>query len=156
MNPLFSPAVNAALAVRMDASVGEPTVLQKIAAKFGFGAEIGMTPEEIASTLAGDNADLTKGGQVVLGAFQHILSFAETDGVADLTNVLTTLLTLIPGVSSVAGAVKVVLTVLEAEAGPLQAQATALGQTSLTTLVSAILASLGKVNLPLTPTTPVS
>lgn len=132
----------------MPASEGTPTVLEKLAAALGFGAAVGMTPDEIAATQAGDQRDLTKGEQDVVLLFKPILTQAETTGLADLTNIMQTVLTLIPSISSVSSAVGVIQAILKAEAGPLAAQAEALGQTSLTTLVSAVLAGLGKTNLP--------
>lgn len=133
----------------MPASAGTPTVLQKIAAVFGFGAAIGMTPDEIAATQAGDARDLTAGEQVVLGLFAPILNAAEGDGVSDLAAFLKALLGALPSVTSVGQAVNIVSAALEAEAGTLQKQAISIGQSGLITLISAGLSAVGKTNLPL-------
>jgi hypothetical protein len=132
----------------MPASAGTPTVWEKIAAKLGFGAGIGMTPDEITTTLAGDNADITKAEQEIVGLFAPILNVAETQGLGDLATFLKAIAG-IGSVSSVSQAANIVNAALAAEAGTLQKQAIALGQTSLTTLISAALAAVGKVNLPL-------
>jgi hypothetical protein len=126
----------------MPAADGTPTIWEKIGAVFN------LEGAENATILAGDQRDLTQAEQDVLALFKPILSSAESTGLSDLTSMLQGILTLVPGVSTVSGAVQIVTSVLAGEAGPLAAQAKALGQTSLTTLVSAALAALGKVNLP--------
>jgi hypothetical protein len=127
----------------MPASQGTPTIWEKIGAVFN------LDGAQNAAILAGDQRDLSKAEQDVLAIFQPILNSAEGTGLSDLVSMLQGILTLVPGVSTVSGAVQIVTSVLQGEAGPLAAQAKALGQTSLTTLVSAALAALGKVNLPI-------
>jgi hypothetical protein len=143
-----SPAVRAMLSLRMDAAHGTPTVWQKIVARLGFGAAIGMTPAEIASTLAGDNRDLTQGETDLLSLFANVLHTGEADGLADLQAAATTALSGASGVTSVAAGVALVKTVLTTASASAQSQAATLGETTLTTLVSAILSSLGHTNLP--------
>jgi hypothetical protein len=132
----------------MPAADGSPTFVEKLFAPIGLGPAIGMTPEEVTATVAGDKADLTKDEQAIATAATPILNLAENDGISDLINVLDTLITLIPGVSSISGFVQIVTTVLAAENGPLAAQAKAIGQTALTTLATTALTAAGKVNLP--------
>jgi hypothetical protein len=146
----ISPGVLNLRSLRMDASVGTPTIWQKIAARLGFGAAIGMTPAEITSTLNGDNADVTKAETDLLTLFGPLLHSAEQTGLADLQALLTTVLTGAESgsITSVAGAVTLVKTALATEGGAAAAQAEQIGETSLTTLVSAALSSLGKVSLP--------
>ena len=148
----YSPGVLRLAGLRMDASVGTPTIWQKIAVALGLGASIGMTPAEIASTQAGDNADVTEAEKNLLGLFQPILHSAESTGLADLQALLTTVLTGAESgsITSVASAVALVKSALATEAGAAAAQAEQIGETSLTTLVSAALASLGKTALPVT------
>ena len=142
-----SPGVRRMLALRMDASVGTPTLLQKIAARLGFGAAIGMTPAEIASTLAGENADVTKGEQDLLNLFTPILHTGEADGLSDLQAFLTAELSAgIP--TSVASAVSTTKAALATASASAQSQAASLGETAFTTLVSAVLSSLGHTSLP--------
>lgn len=132
----------------MPASAGTPTVLEKIAAALGFGASVGLTPDEITATQAGDQRDLTAGEQVLVGLFSPILGVAEQDGLGDLAQFLTAVAGL-SSVTSVSGATNIVSGALSAEAGVMQKQAIALGQTSVSTLITAALAKVGKTNLPL-------
>jgi len=132
----------------MSAANGVPTVLEKIAAALGFGASVGLTPDQITATQAGDNRDLSVAEQTVVSLFSPILGAAEQAGLADLTQFLTAVAGL-GSVTSVSGAANIVNAALSAEAGVMQKQALSLGQTSVTTLISAALAKVGKVNLPL-------
>ena len=146
---LYSPAVRAMLSLRMDITKGTPpSVWQKIAVKLGFGAAIGLTPAEILAVQTGDNADITQGEQDLLSLFSPILHAAETDGVADLQTALTTALSGAAAVTSVVGGVALAKTALTTASSSAQAQAANLGETAFTTLVSAILSSLGHVSLP--------
>lgn len=133
----------------MPASAGTPTILQKIGAALGFGAALGMTPAEITATQAGDQADLTKAEQTIVGLFAPIFNLAETDGLSDLTAFLQAVLGAVPNITSVSQAVNIVKAAATAENGVLSQQVQTLGQTSLTTLVSAALAAVGKVNVPI-------
>jgi hypothetical protein len=143
-----SPAVRAYLSLRMDAAHGTPTIWEKIAAKLGFGAAIGMTPDQITATVAGDNADITKGEQDLLGLFQPSLVAVEQAGASDLVSFLKAIAGL-GSVTSVSQAANIVNGALAAEGATLQKQAIAIGQTGVTTLLSAALSAAGKINLPL-------
>ena len=132
----------------MPASQGTPTVWEKLAVAFGFGASAGLTPDQITAVQAGDQRDLTTAEKDVLALFQPILNTAEQTGLGDLTTFLSAIAG-IGSVTSVSQAANIVNAALAAEAGTLEKQAIALGQTSLTTLISAALAAVGKVNLPL-------
>ena len=132
----------------MPASQGTPTIEEKIAVALGFGAQVGLTPDEIAATQAGDQRDLSTAEQAIVGLFSPILGAAEQAGLSDLAQFLTAVAGL-SSVTSISGAANIVNAALEAEAGVMQKQAIALGQTSITTLISAALAKVGKVNLPL-------
>lgn len=132
----------------MPASAGTPTILEKIAAALGFGAAVGLTPDEITATQQGDSRDLTTAEQEVVALFQPILGAVEQEGLGDLVQFLTAVAGL-GSVTSVSGAANIVNAALSAEAGVMQKQAISLGQTSITTLISAALAKVGKVNLPL-------
>lgn len=133
----------------MSAAQGTPTIFEKIAVALGLGANIGLTPQEVTSVQQGEQRDLTSAEQTVFSLAKPILSVGETQGVADLTTMLKTILGAIPNMTSLGGAMSVVNSVLEAEGSTLQKQSVSLGQTSLTTIVTAILAELGHVNLPL-------
>lgn len=133
----------------MPASQGTPTIEEKAAVALGFGAAVGLNPTEIAAIQAGEQRDLTKAEQDVFGLFSPILGAAEQTGLGDLANMLTAVLGAIPSITSISGGVSIINAILQAESGPLQKQAIALGQTSLTTLVTAALAKVGKSNLPL-------
>jgi hypothetical protein len=133
----------------MPAAAGTPTIFEKIAAALGFGAAVGLTPDQITATQAGDARDLTTGEQAIVSLFQPILNSAETEGLADLATFLKAILGALPSVTSVSQAVNVVNGALGAENGPLQQQAVSLGQSALITLVSAALSAVGHVNLPL-------
>jgi hypothetical protein len=143
MNRLvFSPGVLRMLDVRMDAAHGTPTIWEKLGALFGAGGA------NQAATLAGDQRDLTQAEQDVLTLFQPVLHTIEATGLSDLSTFLSTVLGGAASVTSVAGAVSLVKSAIANEGGTIASQAAALGETSLTTLVSAALASLGKVDLP--------
>lgn len=126
----------------MSEAAGTPTIWEKIGAVFG------LDGASNAAVLAGDQRDLSTAEQTILALFKPVLAQAEQEGVADLISLLQGILVLVPGVTSVSGAVGIVSAVLKGEAGPLAAQAEKLGQTALSTLVSAALSSLGKTNLP--------
>jgi hypothetical protein len=132
----------------MPIAQGTPTIEQKVAVALGFGASIGLTPEEITAVQTGEQKDLSTAEQTVVGLFSPILGAAEQAGLADLTQFLTAVAGL-GSVTSVSGAANIVNAALSAEAGVMQKQAISLGQTSVTTLISAALAKVGKVNLPL-------
>lgn len=143
--PVFlSPAVLAYGAIRMDAAHGTPTLWEKIGALFGADGA------NQSAVLAGDQRDLSQAEQDLLGIFQPILHTLESESLSDLTDLTKTVLTGAEGgqVTTVAGAVALVKTAVQAEGGTVAQQVETLGETSLTTLVSAVLASLGKVSLP--------
>ena len=133
----------------MPTSAGTPTVWEKLGAALGFGASIGMTPDQIAATLAGDQRDLTKGEQELVSIFQPILNQVETQGLADLAVFLKAILGAIPQITSVSHGVSIVNAALQAEGSTLQQQAISIGESGLITLISAALSAVGKVNLPL-------
>ena len=133
----------------MPASAGTPTIWEKLAVAFGFGASAGLTPDQITAVQAGDQRDLTAGEQVVVGLFQPILNAAEGDGISDLATFLKAILAAVPTITSVSQATNIVNGAIGAENGTLQQQAVSLGQSGLITLVSAALSAVGKVNLPL-------
>ena len=132
----------------MPASQGTPTVWEKIAVLFGFGAQAGLTPDQITATQQGEHRDFTAGEKVVVGLFEPILNVAEQDGLGDLAQFLTAIAGL-SSVTSVSKAASIVNGALEAEGGTMQKQAIALGQTAVSTLIAAALTKVGKVNLPL-------
>lgn len=132
----------------MPASQGTPTVWEKLAVAFGFGAQAGLTPDQITATQAGEQRDLTVGEQAIVGLFAPILNVAEQDGLGDLAQFLVAVAGL-SSVTSVSGATNIINAALSAEAGVMQKQALSLGQTSVGTLISAALAKVGKTNLPL-------
>ncbi|MGH8335973.1 MAG: hypothetical protein ACRETL_03940 [Gammaproteobacteria bacterium] len=132
----------------MDAAHGTPTVWQKVAVKLGFGKAIGMTDQEIADTLAGEQHDVTQGEQVLLGLFAPILHAAEGAGLSDLQTFLTDALKGAASITSVAGGVAFAKSELANEGGTIKTQAEGLGETAFTTFISAILTSIGHVSLP--------
>ncbi len=142
MTDYLSPAVQNALRFRMDAAHGEPTVWEKVSAWFGGGGA------NRAATLAGEQRDFSAAEQEFLTIFQPVLHTVESVGITDLSAFLKTVLSAAPSITSISGAVDIVKAALETAVGSIKTQATSLGQTSLITLVSAILAALGHVNLP--------
>jgi hypothetical protein len=137
-----SAGVLSMLSLRMDAAHGVPTVWEKLAALFGGDGA------NNASVLAGDQRDLTTAETDLLGLFQPLLHTVESTGLTDLSAVIQKVLTGASGITSVSTAVALVTTAIEGEVPTIQQQAAAIGKTSLTTLVSAALASLGHLDLP--------
>lgn len=141
----LSPVVVAMLSLRMDAAHGTPTIFEKIGALLGLGGT------DQAATLAGDEHDLSTVETDFLNTFlQPLLHTVESDGLTDLSALVTTTLASAAGgqVPSVAAAVDLVKTAVTAQGGSLLQQIEKLGETSLVTLVSAGLASLGHTALP--------
>lgn len=141
--PLYlSPAVVAMLSLRMDAAHGTPTIWEKLEALAGIGTDH-------AATLAGEKADFTSSEQAVLVLFRPLLHNAEDFAITDLVTFITKVLaSLAQPPSTINGAMGIVQTALTSEAGVAEAQAVSIGTTSLTTLVTAALASLGHLNVP--------
>jgi hypothetical protein len=137
-----SPGVRRMLSLRMDAAHGTPTIWEKLSAAFGGGGA------NRASILAGEQRDFTQAEQDLVSIFQPVLHTLESTALTDLRAILNKVLSGAASLTSVAGAVSLVKTAITSEGGVVVQQAQQLGQTSLTTLVSAELAALGHVNLP--------
>jgi len=139
---LYSPAVVAMMSLRMDAAHGTPTFVEKAEAVIGVG-----DPTQRAAILAGIHNDLTKEEQAVASLFQPLINVAKVDVKGDLTDLLKGVLSAVPKITSFKGAMNLVAAALEAESGPIAAQAASLGQTTMLTAVAAALSAVGHLNV---------
>lgn len=137
-----SPAVLNYLSLRMDAAHGTPTVWEK------FAALVDPNFPNRTTILQGEQQDLTKAEQAFASLLAPIVTTVQTEAAQDLVAFITAIASL-PSVTSVSQAGAILAGALSAEAGVLQKQAIAVGQTILNTLLSAALAAAGKLNVPL-------
>lgn len=140
---IYSPAVRAMLSLRMDAAHGTPTIWEKM------GALLGLEGKEDAPIIAGEEHDLSAAEEAVLGVLQPLLHGAEGEAMGDITTVIQKVLAGAGSIGSIGSAVSLVESAVKSEEPVLQEQIAALGKTSLTTLVSAVLATLGHTDLPI-------
>lgn len=129
----------------MSIAEGTPTVLDQL--KAGWDALTGKETPTDATVLAGVKADADKALGDIEGLLGPVFSELKSDVAGDLGGFLQGVLTLIPSITSLSGAVNVVKAVASAEVNDVNTQVLALSHGALTTLVSAAAVAVGKTSL---------
>lgn len=137
----LSQAVQNYMGIRMDAAHGTPTIVEK------FLALVDPAYPNRAAILQGEVQDLDKAGQALSALLAPVAKVVQTQGINDLVIFIQAIAGL-GSVTSLSQAANILSGALSAEAGILQKQAIAAGQTTVNTLLSAALAAAGKLNVP--------